>query len=221
MKNKIFVISLVIAAIVFMNTGAIGADTKMQTAGSACITPSEEDLKLALRTLWNEHIVWTRLAIMSLAAGSDDKDSVSNRLLKNSGDMANALKPFYGNETGSKYGDLIKEHLVIAAGLVEAAKAGNTTGVNDADRKWHDNADKIAAFENTINPNLKLQDRKDMWNEHLNLTKTEAVAILTKDYPTSISTYDMIEQKAMMMADALTNAIVEQFPGKFGIAGTK
>ncbi len=184
MKNKIFVISLVIVAIVFMNTGAIGADTKMQTGSSAaCITPSEEDLKLALRTLWNEHIVWTRLAIMSLASGSADKDPVLNRLLKNSGDMANALKAFYGNQNGDKYGNLIKEHLVIAAGLVEAAKAGNTTAVNDADKKWHENADKIAAFENTLNPNLKLQDRKDMWNEHLNLTKAEAVAILPKTTP--------------------------------------
>ncbi len=96
-----------------MNAGAIGVDAKMQTGSSACITPAEEDLKLALRTLWNEHIVWTRLAIMSLASGSGDKNPVLNRLLKNSGDMATALKAFYGNESGNKYGDLIKEHLVI------------------------------------------------------------------------------------------------------------
>ncbi|MDD1758244.1 MAG: hypothetical protein LUQ22_05875 [Methanotrichaceae archaeon] len=221
MKNKIFVVSLVIAAIVFMNTGVLGADTQIQTGSTACISPSEENLRLVFRTLWVEHVVWTRLAIMSLASGSDDKDPVLNRLLKNYGDMANALKPFYGNETGDKYGDLIKEHLVIAAELVEAAKAGNTTEVTDADKRWHENANKIATFENTINPNLKLQDRKDMWNEHLNLTKTEAVAILNKDYPDSISTYDMIEQNAMMMADALTDAIVKQFPGKFAVTGTK
>ncbi len=158
---------------------------------------------------------------MSLASDSADKDPVLNRLLKNYGDMANALKPYYGNETRDKYGDLIKEHLLIAGELVAAAKAGNTTAVTDAYKRWHVNANKIANFENTINSNLKLQDRKDKWNEHLNLTKTEAVAILTKDYPTSISTCDMIEKKAMMMADALTDAIVEQFPGKFGIEGTK
>ena len=149
MEIKIFSVLLVIAAILFMSTGAIGVDTKMQTGNSACITPSEEDLRLALRTLWYEHIVWTRLAIMSLASGSDDKDPVLNRLLNNSGDMANGLKPFYGNENGDKYGNLIKDHLVIAAGLVEAAKAGNNTEVNDADKRWHENADKIATFENS------------------------------------------------------------------------
>jgi len=89
---------------------------------------------------------------MSLVFGSDDKDPVLNRLLKNYGDMANVLKPYYGNESGDTYGDLIKEHLMIAAELVEAAKAGNTTAVTDVDKRWHENANKIATFENTINP---------------------------------------------------------------------
>ena len=211
MKNKIFAVMLIIAAIVFLNAVALGADMKtpagsemrkQMSQNTTCIMPSEENLRLALRTLWNEHIVWTRLAIMSLASSQDDKDPVLNRLLKNYGDMANGLKLFYGNENGDNYGNLIKEHLLIAAELVEAAKAGNATAVTDADKRWHENADKIATFENTINPNLKLQDRKDMWDNHLNLTKTEAVAILTKDYPTSISTFDMIEQQAIMMADS-------------------
>jgi hypothetical protein len=224
MKNKTFAVMLFIATIVFLNAIALGADMKTPAEGgmrkqvsqnSTCITPSEEDLRLSLRTLWIEHVIWTRLAIMSLASGSDDKDPVLTRLLKNYGDIANGVKPFYGNENGDKYGNLIKEHLLIAAELVEAAKAGNNTAVTDADNRWHENANKIAAFENSINPNLKIQDRKNMWDNHLNLTRTEAVAILTKDYPTSISTFDMIEQQAMMMADSLTNAIVEQFPDKF------
>lgn len=54
-----------------------------------------------------------------------------------------------------------------------------------------------------------------MWNGHLNLTITESVAILTNDYNKSISTYDMIEEQAMMMADSISSAIVQQFPDKF------
>ena len=54
------------------------------------------------------------------------------------------------NENGTKFGDLIEEHLLIAASLVEAAKAGNSTAASDAEKKWYENADEIAPFENSI-----------------------------------------------------------------------
>lgn len=79
--------------------------------------------------------------------------------MKNYDEDADAVKLFYGNETGDKYSDLIKEHFVIAASLVEAAKAENNTAFADADKNWFKKAEEIATFESTINPNSKLQER--------------------------------------------------------------
>jgi hypothetical protein len=130
-------------------------------------------------------------------------------------DMEDAMKPYYGNETGAKFGDLIEEHQLIAAALVEAAVAGNSTAGATTEMKWYENADEIIAFENIINPNWDKAAQIAMWHNHLTLTKTEAVARLTKNYAADIETFNQIEAQANMMADSWAEGIVKQFPDKF------
>ncbi len=219
-KKTIFALVALIFLLT-LPTLVLGADTsakKTQISSNqnqTCITLSQEDLKLKMRELWAEHVIWTRLFIMSVADNTSDKAVVTSRLLKNYDDMATAMKTYYGSENGTKFGDLVKEHLLIAASLVEAAKAGNSTAATDAEKKWYENADKIAAFENGINPNWNNSTMKAMWHEHLKLTKDEAVARLTKNYPADIAAFDQIETLANTMADSMANGIVQQFPDKF------
>jgi len=179
------------------------------------ISKSELDLRNYLRMLWEEHIAWTRMAIISTAANLPDQDLVVGRLLQNAPDMAAALKPFYGNEKADKFGKLIKDHLVIASQLVNAAKIGDTKAAAAAEKKWYDNADEIASFLSSINPYWSKQALTEMLYDHLALTKTEAVSRLKNDYATDIATYDKIEKQALKMADALSEGIVKQFPEKF------
>ncbi|WP_231638319.1 hypothetical protein [Rubeoparvulum massiliense] len=54
-----------------------------------------------------------------------------------------------------------------------------------------------------------------MLHRHLDLTKSEAVKILKKNYEADIATYDEIEKQALEMADVLAEGIVSQFPNKF------
>jgi hypothetical protein len=178
-------------------------------------TKAEVDLMNNIRMLWEQHGAWTRMAIMSMFFGLPDEDLVINRLLQNPIDFANTFKLFYGDKIASKFSDLLKDHLVIASQLVKAAKAGDNKSATEAEKKWYENADEIAAFLSYINPYWSMESWKAMLHEHLALVKAEAVSMLTKDYAAGIKVYDKIESQALEMADMMSKGIIKQFPHKF------
>lgn len=179
------------------------------------ISQAELDLNNHVRMLWEQHVMWTRLTIMAIAAGSADVDAVTRRLLRNPADFARALEPFYGGEIAAGFERLLTEHLVIAAELVRAAKAGNNQAAADAERRWYMNADQIAAFLGRINPFWSESEWRAMLHQHLALTKTEAVDILTEQFEAGVTIFDETERQALMMADTMTRGIVRQFPRRF------
>jgi hypothetical protein len=179
------------------------------------------ELRLAIHDLWVEHVVWTRQYIVAAAADGPDAGAATERLLKNQEDIGNAIKPFYGDQAGDQLTLLLKDHITIAVDLLEAAKAGNSTAAEIAEEKWYDNADDIATFLSGANPNWTKEGLKSMLNEHLSLTKTEAVARLTGDYDTDVTTFDALYKHAVSMGDEFTAGIVKQFEEQFEVDGNK
>lgn len=170
----------------------------------------------AMRKLWEDHITWTRLVIVSMANDLPDTNATVERLLQNQVDIGNAIKPFYGEEAGNQLTALLTDHILIAAEIIQAAKAGDTDTLDDAIARWYTNADAIAAFLNAANPeNWPLEEMQAMMREHLNLTLQEAVAYLNGDYAASITAYDQIHVQALEMADMLSEGIIRQFPKMF------
>lgn len=179
------------------------------------ITKSELALMNKFRMLWEQHVLWTRIVITGIVFDLPGTDSATRRLLQNPLDFEAVLKKFYGDEIASKFSNLFTDHLLIAANLVNAAKAGNSSAAADAEKEWYANADEIAAFLGSINPYWSEDQWKDMLHRHLELTKSEAVDLLTKNYEASITTYDEIERQALEMADMMAKGIIKQFPEKF------
>lgn len=179
------------------------------------ITKAQMDLLNEIRMLWEQHSVWTRMTITSLVLDLPDVDLVVNRLLRNPVDFGIALKPYYGEKIASKFSDLLKSHLVIAAQLVKAAKAGDKKKAADAEKKWYDNADEIAFFISSINPYWSQEEWKIMLHHHLALVKAEAIDMLTKNYASGIAIYDEIESQALEMADSMSRGIIKQFQNEF------
>lgn len=177
---------------------------------SSGISEAQQTLSNHIRLLWEQHVYWTRLFILSIAFGLPDTEFVTNRLLRNPKDFEAALKPFYG-ENAEKFEKLFTSHLTIAGELVMAAKAGDNAAAVDAERRWYANADEIAAFLSSINPYWSVQEWRKMLYEHLSMTKTEAVDFLTQKYEDSIKIFDHIEQQALMMADVMTQGLLKQF----------
>lgn len=174
-----------------------------------------EQLRLAMHKLWEDHVTWTRNVILNIIDDLPGTDQAVNRLLKNQDDIGNAIKPVYGDAAGTELTTLLKEHITTAADLLKAAKSGNNAAFQDANKKWFVNADEISAFLSKANPHWKLDDMKKMMHDHLNLTTEEATARLKKDYDADVKAYDKVHEEILMMADMLTDGILQQFPERF------
>jgi hypothetical protein len=193
------------------------ASTAMSGGGMAPNARSSSSAQLhdAMRKLWSDHVVWTRLYIIAAAAGDASAPTAAARLLRNQEDIGNAIAPYYGSAAGARLTDLLKQHILIAVDLVTAAKAGDNAKVSDADRRWKANADDIATFLSGANPNWPKATVLSMMNQHLALTTQEATARLQGRWNDDASTFDSIYTQIMGMADALSDGIVKQFPARF------
>ncbi len=186
------------------------------THSSAVVTRRELALRQGLRKLWEDHITWTRLAIISLTTGSPDTEATVGRLLKNQTDIGNAVKPFYGNAAGNELTRQLRQHILIAADLISAAKAGDTARLASAQARWEQNADDIAKVLNSVNPrHWKLAKLKAELRMHLKLTTEEAVARLQGNWNGDVAAYDKIHRHALHFADLLSAGLVKQFPKRF------
>ncbi len=209
-------------ALVLVAAFSIASDIPVAEAGEGkakdkmICSKSAISLKMTMRKLWEDHITYTSFYITSALAGSDDAGKVAERLLKNQEDIGNAIKPVYGEAAGTKLTALLKEHILIAVDLVKAAKEGNKEATEAADKKWYKNGEDIAGFLSSANPkHWPKKALTEMMFAHLAVTKDAVVAKLNKDHGAAIKAYDKGHDHILMMADALADGIVKQFPEKF------
>jgi hypothetical protein len=176
---------------------------------------SAEPVRLALRKLWSDHVIWTRDYIIAAVAGTPDAEAAAGRLLKNQEDIGAAVAGFYGQAAGDKLTDLLKQHIMIAVDLVAAAKAGDDAAFATHDARWTNNIGDIARFLASANPNWPEKDVLDLLALHLKLTKDEAVARITGDWAADVKAFDDIFTEIMVVADTLHDGIAAQFPDRF------
>jgi hypothetical protein len=178
-------------------------------------TPAKVELNQKLRTLWEQHVFWTRLTVNSIVDRLPDEAETTARLLRNPSDFEAVLSPLYGPAIAAKFAELLRAHLTIAAELVHALRDGNSAVAADAQKRWYRNAEDIAVFLAQINPYWSQAEWKAMLFEHLRLLTEEVSTRLAKNYKANVATNDRVEPQALEMADVMTSGIARQFPTVF------
>lgn len=216
MKRVAFLVLVLVVAFSIASDIPLAGAAEGKAKAVMVNSKSAVALRMTMRKLWEDHITYTSFYITSALAGSDDAGKVAERLLKNQEDLGNAIKPVYGETAGNKLTALLKDHILIAVDLVKAAKEGNKEATEAADKKWYKNGEDIAEFLSSANPkNWPKKALTDMMFAHLAVTKDAVVAKLNKDHVAAIMAYDKGHDHILMMADALAEGIVKQFPEKF------
>ncbi len=171
------------------------------------------DLVEEFRQLWVEHTAWTSFTILSMVKNLPEAEVYTQRLLRNPTDFADALEPFYGKEAAQEFGQLLTQHLTLAAEIVNAAIAGDNNAMTDADRRWHENADEIAALLASLNPHWNQEDWMAMLYEHLDNVSRYADTLMSGDYAANVTAFDQMLDQVLEMGDMMADGIAMQFPG--------
>jgi hypothetical protein len=220
--SRLVVTVVALVGLLIGATSALAATAAPATPmhhADASASRNRDAFRAEMRKLWEDHITWTRLFIVSAGTLPDalpDLQATTDRLLANQDDIGDAIAPFYGRSAGDQLTTLLREHILLAAQLLNAAKAGDQAGVNAASTDWYANADEIAAFLHAANPNnWALAEMQQMMRSHLDLTLEEAVARLQGRYADDVSAYDKVHAEILQMADMLSDGIIAQFPRRF------
>ncbi|GMK47859.1 glycosyltransferase [Paenibacillus glycanilyticus] len=205
---------LTFGLVIAMNPAGLSAQAaKEQKAG--CITPQMVKLKTDMQRVLINHTIWTRSYIVSALSDLKDQQDVLDRLLRNQQDIGDLIKPYYGEAAGNKLADLFREHIVIAGKIVAAAKANKQDEVKKLEADWHKNADDIATFLSSANPNWQFKALQDMLYTHLQYITDIVLSYIKGDWKADIATTDKNETHMIHLADMLTEGIIKQFPNKF------
>jgi len=200
------------------HAGSSSAAT-VQQAQAAKPNPSKRidpvEFRQDMRKLWEDHVTWTRLFLVSAIANLPDLQPTAARLLQNQADIGAAVAPFYGNAAGAALTDLLRQHILLAADLVNAAKAGDAGAVATAKQRWYANGRDIADFLAGANPFWSKKELRDMMREQLDQTLAEATARLQGDWEADMADYEAVHLHILHMSDVLAAGIIEQFPGRF------
>jgi hypothetical protein len=182
----------------------VGSGTAASATPPSSVKPETAEFRAAMRSLWNDHVVWTRQWIVSFAAGLPDQEAAAARLMRNQEDIGDAIKPFYGEAAGAKLTG------------VKAAKANDTAAIASAKTAWFRNGDEISAFLSAANPkNWPLADMQAAMRMHLDTTLTEATDRLAGNWAQDVKNYDKVQMHIQEMADTLSDGIVKQHPQSF------
>ena len=217
MKHLLVATALILLSLSLrLEAGPAANRSQPHTAPSASLSPTAAALKQDMRTLWTDHVVWTRAYIIAAVGDQPDAQSAANRLMKNQEDIGNAVGKIYGAAAGQQLTTLLKEHISVAVDLIKAAKAGDKAAQQSVDAKWQQNGVAIADFLSKANPHWPRATLVDLMKGHLSTTTAEVVARLNKKWDEDVRAFDEVYHHILMMSDALADGIVKQFPDKFG-----
>jgi hypothetical protein len=172
--------------------------------------------RLALRDLWVEHIFWIRnYAIANQTADKQQAKVAADQVVDNATKIANSIAPLYGQPAADQLLKLLAGHWGAVKHYSDATVAKDTKGKQTAVTDLTSNAKAIAAFLAKANPNLPENTLVAMLSAHGGHHVAQVDELAAHDYAGEARTWQMMRTHIVSLADALTAALVKQFPDKF------
>ncbi len=213
MWRKIFKIALILTSVLLFAASPSFAKGKAKITRES---PKAVELREDLRDLWVGHIFWVRNVALTTKLGDVEGAKVAEEhVVKNARAIADAIVPFYGQAAADKLFGLLVGHYGAVKEYMTASYAGNKDGKDAAVDKLKKNAEEIATFLSSANPNWPKETLVSLLLAHGGHHIAQIDAFAEKNYASEAQTSDAMVKHINMVADALGKGIVKQFPKKF------
>jgi len=195
------------------------ADAQQGHAMTAMATSSTKasGLRSTLNTLFQEHIYLAAAATGAALGGRDAEFKAAAAALDaNSVAISKAIGSVYGQGAEDAFLPLWRKHIAMVVeytvGVATNDKAKQDKAVADLIGYTQD----FGAFLQSANPNLPKSVVADLVKHHVVTLKEVIDAQASKDQARTYTTMRTAAGHMQMIADPLAEAIVKQFPDKFG-----
>lgn len=161
------------------------------------------DYRLQSRYLWDDHISYTRNAIVSILSSLSDTDAIVKRLLKNQEDIGTFISPYYNDLQVNTFVDLLKKHIMLAGEVIE--------GVEESEEDWRMNGVDIVNYMHEMNPMFwQTAIIGPLWSKHLDMTIEQINARNNSMWDADIIAYDANHVCMNEFADLFAKGIIYQ-----------
>ncbi len=202
--RKTIVITLVLAFGAAI--GAARADLPPRTPG---------ELRIEMRRLWDDQLIFTRNFIISTLAMSPDQFPVTEAFLGHQAALADAFTPYYGADASRELAARLSTHATITVDLVRIISEGDVEAVPRTRAHWVGSAQQVSAYLATLNPGWDAAELEDRLLTYLELTMAEIAGRSIRNWEVELAAYERLRSHATGLADFLSNGIIVQHPAQF------
>jgi hypothetical protein len=216
--SRIGVFALAVSAFALAGTMA-SADqgTRTQLAAKPSADTKAADLRSALDQLLGEHVQLAADATNAALNGRDAEfQAAAGALDANSVDIANAIGSVYGKDAGEAFLGLWRSHIGMVVDYTVGTASKDKTKQDKAVGELMQYTKDFGAFLNSANPNLPQDAVADLVKHHAVTLKAVIDAQAAGDQQKAYMALRTAYGHMAMIAEALAQGIVKQFPKKFG-----
>lgn len=171
----------------------------------------ELELNNDMRQAWMQNSMWNTMLMNSLFNALGNTDAVQTRLMQTPEDIAEVFDKFYPQATVNQLTQLLSEYTRIGGEVMTAMRDKDETRVDQLERMWQQNAERIARLLANTNSEYDYDELNRMLMRNMDLMERQMRADLGQQYEESIRLHDEGENQLMQMADGLTEGLLNQF----------
>jgi hypothetical protein len=175
------------------------------------------DLRSALDQLLGEHVQLAADATNAALNGRDAEfKAAAGALDANSVDISNAIGSIYGEDAGEAFLGLWRSHIGMVVDYTVGAASKDKTKQDKAVGELMQYTKDFGAFLNSANPSLPQDAVADLVKHHAVTLKAVIDAQAAGNQVEAYTALRTAYNHMAMIAEALAQGIVKQFPKKFG-----